>query len=178
MHCKRANNLMMARLDGHAAEVEVRELEEHLFTCSACQARWEKMCALDQLFRSAPMVSAPSRLHARVRARIDRREQARRAIAGGLALAIGTAALALLTLVPIGFTLLENAGAAPALLIGGVETITQLMNLIDPVTRMPLVLLDRFAASLVIVGLGSLAIAVALNGLWIATMRRLRPVGR
>jgi hypothetical protein len=39
---------------------------------------------------------------------------------------------------------------------------------------MVLVLLDQFALPLAVVSVGSLVVALALNGLWIRTVRRLR----
>jgi hypothetical protein len=107
-------------------------------------------------------------------ARIHRREQARRAIVGGLTLALGATVVALLTLVPIALGLLGNLGVAPALLIGGVETVTQLLTLVDGLGRVLLVLLDQFAVPLAVLASGSLLLAAALNGLWIGTMRKLR----
>jgi len=174
MRCKRASNLMAARLDGRLSHATTNELEEHLSACSMCRAEWQKMQAMDRLFKSAPMMSAPRHLHTRVMARINRRDQARRAIVGGLALALGATAVALLTLVPIALGLLENLGIAPALLIGGVETFTQLVTLADGLSRTLFILLDQFAVPLAVVGSGSLLLAIALNGLWIAAMRRLR----
>jgi hypothetical protein len=106
-------------------------------------------------------------------ARINRREQARRAIGGSLALTLGAATLAVLTLLPLALGLLKSWGIAPALFVGGVETITQLLVLVDAMSRMLIVLLDQFARPLLILGLSSLAIALGLNTLWIATMRRL-----
>jgi predicted anti-sigma-YlaC factor YlaD len=154
------------------------ELEEHLMTCSSCQTEWQKLSALDQLFRSAPMVATPRHLHARVTARISRREDARRAIVGGLALAMGAVTLAMLTLVPIALGLLGNLGVAQTLLFGGVETITQVLSLVDTVSQVVFVLLDQFAFQFVLLSLGSFVIAIALNGLWIAAMRRLQVVSR
>ncbi len=174
MRCKRASNLMADRLDGRLNHAAITELEEHLAACSRCRVEWQKMHALDGMFRSAPMRSAPPHLHTRVMARINRREQARRAVVGGLILALGATAVALLTLTPIALGLLENLGIAPTLLIGGVETITQLLTLVDAVSRMLLILLGQLAKPLVAFALGSFTLALALNGLWIVTMRRLR----
>jgi anti-sigma factor RsiW len=165
---------MPARLDGRLDRATITELEEHLARCSTCRAEWQKIYAVDQLLRSAPLRSAPSHLHAQVLARIDRREQARRAIVGSLALALGVTTVALLTLVPIALGLLENLGVAPALLIGGVETVTQFLNLVAVLSRALFVLVDQFAVPLSILVLCSLTIALVLNGLWIAIMRRLR----
>lgn len=173
MHCERAAKMMSARLDGTLDRVEVARLEDHLVTCSACRVEWQKMQALDGLFRSVPMRRAPLVLRAQVMARIDRREQARRAIVGGLTLALGTATLTLLLLAPFALGLLNNLGIAPALLVGGVGTFTQLLVLVDAAGRLLFVLLDRFAQPLAALSLSSLLVALALNGLWIRTVRKL-----
>jgi hypothetical protein len=135
---------------------------------------WQKMEALDQLFLSVPMQDAPPHLYVRVTSRIERREQARRAIVGGMALAVGTATLALMVVVPFALGLLDNLGIGPALLMGGLETITQLVLLFDVLSRTLLILLDQFAFHLALLGAGSLLIAVMFNGLWIVTIRKLR----
>jgi hypothetical protein len=132
------------------------------------------MQALDQLLRSVPMSEAPAGLRAQVMARINRREQARRAILGGLALVLGTVTLTLLLLAPFTLDLLSALGdIAPALLVGGLETIDQLLVLVDALGRTAFILLDQLALPLAVVSLSSLLVAVALNGLWIRTLRRL-----
>jgi predicted anti-sigma-YlaC factor YlaD len=174
MHCEQAAKMMSARLDGTLDRAGVARLEDHLAMCSACQDEWQRVQALDRLFRSVPLCEPPLGLRARVMARIERREQAHRAIMGGLTLVLGTATLALLLLSPFALDLLNNLGIAPALLVGGLETATQFLVLVDALGRMVLVLVDQFALPLAVVSLGSLAVALALNGLWIRTVRRLR----
>jgi anti-sigma factor RsiW len=173
MHCEQADKMMSARLDGTLDRADVAHLEEHLATCSACRVEWQRMQALDGLFRSVPMRQAPLGLRAQVMTRIDRREQARRAIIGGLALALGTTTLAVLMLTPFALGLLNNLGVAPALLVGGAQTVAQLLVLVDALGRLMFALLDRFAQPLAILSLGSLLVALALNGLWIRTVRKL-----
>jgi hypothetical protein len=95
---------------------------------------------------------------------------------GGLTLALGTTTLALLLLAPFALGLLNNLGIAPALLVGGVETVTQLLFLVDALGRLLFVLLDRFAQPLAVLSFGSLLVALALNGLWIRTVRKLSVV--
>jgi anti-sigma factor RsiW len=168
--------MMSARLDGYLDRSEFARLEDHLVTCGACQIEWQKMQAVDQLFRSVPVSQVPLGLCAQVMARIDRREQARRAIFGGLTLVLGTATVALLLMAPFALGLLNNLGIAPALLAGGVGTFNQLVALVHAVGRMAFALLDRFALPFAVVSLGSLLVALALNGLWIRTVRRLTVV--
>jgi anti-sigma factor RsiW len=173
MRCEQAAEMMSARLDGTLDRVEVAYVEDHLATCSACQLEWQRMQYLDRLFRSVPASQAPMGLRAQVMARIDRREQARRAIVGGLALVLGTATLASLLLAPFALDVLNNLGVAPALFAGGLETVTQLLLLVEALGRLLFVLLDRFALPLTVLSLGSLMVALALNGLWIQTVRKL-----
>lgn len=178
MHCKQASHLMAARLDGRLDQAEATKLDEHLAMCGMCRAEWQSMSALDQLFKSASSRSAPAYLRAQVMTRIHRREQVRRGILGGLALALGATAVALLAFVPVALDLLQNVGIGPTLVIGGVETIIQLLALVDALSRTLFVLLEQFAGPLAILGLASLVVALALNGLWVVTMRRLSTARR
>lgn len=173
MRCERARRMMSARLDGHLDRTEITRLRDHLASCGVCRAEWQKMEALDQLFRSAPIRDAPPNLHVRVTSRIERRDQLQRAIVGGVALTTGAATLALLALVPFALNLLGNLGIGPALLMGGLETVTQVLAFFDALSRMLLTLLDQFALPLAILGVGGLLLALVLNGLWIVAMRRL-----
>ena len=166
--------MMSARLDGRLDSTETALLEGHVATCSVCQAEWRSLQALDLMLASAPMVHAPVRLRVQVMARLSRRERARRAIFGSTALALGTVALALLALAPALVGLLDTIGIAPALVSGGPETIAQLLALLGTLGRTLLVLVEKFAVPLVFLGLCSLVMALALNGLWIGAMRRLR----
>jgi len=109
-----------------------------------------------------------------VMARLSRREQARRAIIGGTALALGTVALALLALAPVLLGLLDATGIAPALISGGPETLAQLLALLRTLGHTLLVLAEKFVIPLALLGLCSLVIAVVLNSLWIGAVRRLR----
>jgi predicted anti-sigma-YlaC factor YlaD len=174
MRCEQASMMMSARLDSRLGSREVALLEEHLAGCPACQAEWHKLQALDHLLASAPMVPAPVRLRVLVSARLSRREQARRAIVGGTALALGTIALALLALAPIFLGLLDATGIAPALVSGGPQTIAQLRALLGTMGRTLLVVAEQFAIPLALLSLFSLASAVALNRLWMGAVRRLR----
>ena len=173
MFCEQAGEMMSARLDGRLDSAESALLEDHLVACSACQAEWHSLQALDRVLASAPTVRAPARLRVQVMARLSRREQARRAIIGGIALALGTVALALLALAPVLLALFDATGIAPALASGGPETIVQLLALLGAASRTLLVLADKFAVPFAFLGLFSLVIALALNGLWVGTVRRL-----
>jgi predicted anti-sigma-YlaC factor YlaD len=174
MRCEQAGEMMSAWLDGRLASAEVALLEEHRAGCRVCQAEWRRLQALDRVLASAPMASAPTSLRALILARLSRREQARRAIVGGTTLALGTVALVLLALAPIILGLLDAAGIAPALISGGPQTMAQLLALLGTVGRTLLVMAENFALPLAFLSLFSLAIALALNRLWIGAVRRLR----
>lgn len=177
MRCKKASELMMARLDGQLDHQVTAALDEHLEVCSTCRAEWQRLHALDSLLRSASAVPAPPHLHVWITTRISRREEVRRAIGGGLTLALGAASLALLMLIPVALRLVANLGIAPALLVGGLETAQQLLDLVDAATRTMLILLDQFAVPFALLSAGTLAVAVLLNAIWIAAVRRLQVAG-
>jgi hypothetical protein len=105
--------------------------------------------------------------------RIDRREQARRTVIGGLALVLGAAALALL-LAPSAVGILRSLGIGPALVIGGLETVSQLLILFDAAVRALLVLLDPLAVPLIVLMFSCFLGALALTGLWVTAIRKLR----
>lgn len=178
MRCERALEMMSARLDGRLDSREIALLDDHIATCSACQAEWRRLQALDHLLASAPLVRAPLRLRVRVMTRLSRRTQARRALIGGTALALGTVALALLVLAPALIDLLDAMGIAPALASGGPATIAQLVASLGTLGRVTLVLVGKFAVPLAFLSLCGLAMALALNGLWIGAVRRLRTRAR
>ncbi len=174
MNCKQASKMMSMRLDDRLDSTEIALLEEHLTGCSACQTEWHSLQALDSLLFSAPMVQPSVRMRVQVMTRLNRREQARRAIIGGTTLTLGTVALALLALAPAILGLLNATGIAPALIAGGPETFVQLMTFISTIGRALLVLIEKFALPLTSIGMCSLVTALALNSLWVGTMRRLR----
>lgn len=129
---------------------------------------------LDQLFRSAETQEAPPQLYGRVLTRLERQEHVERAVAGGLVLLLGATAFALLVLIPCALVLVENVGMAPALLTGGPETAAQVLALLNASSRTVFSVAAQSVVPLVILSGGSLLAALALNGLWIAAMRRLQ----
>jgi anti-sigma factor RsiW len=166
--------MMSVRLDGLLDSTEIALLDDHLVTCSACQDEWSRLHALDRLLSFAPMVRAPVRLRVQVMIRLNRREQARRAIIGATTLVLGTVALVLLALAPALLGLLDATSIAPALVSGGPETLTQLLALLGTLGRALMVLVEKFAIPLVFLSLYGLVVAVALNGVWVGAVRRLR----
>jgi len=171
MRCEQADQMMSARLDGRLDHTTAGLLDDHLATCRACRAEWRRLQALDRLLTSAPMAQAPVRLRVQVMTRLNRREQARRAIIGGTALALGTVALALLALAPLLVGLLDAAGIAPALISAGPQTLAQLLVSLGTTGRAFLLLIEKFAVPLAFLGTCSLALALALNSLWVKAVR-------
>jgi anti-sigma factor RsiW len=166
--------MMSERLDGRLGSAEIATLEDHMVVCSECQTEWQKLQALDQLLAAAPVVRPPVRVRVQVMARLSRRDQARRAIFGGTALTLGTASLSLIVLGPFLLGLLQTTGIAPALISGGPATLAQLQTMWETAGRTLMVLTTQLAIPLALVGLCGLAMALALNGLWIGAVRRLR----
>ena len=173
MECKQASIMMSLRLDGLLEAADITRLKDHQAECDTCQVEWDRMQALESLLSAAPMVRPPVRLRVQVMARLDRREQARRAIIGGTALTLGTIALALLMLAPALLGLLNATGIAPALASGGPETINQVLTFACTMGRAILILVEKFLAPLAALGLCSLVTALALNTIWMGAVRRL-----
>jgi len=173
MQCEQASKMMSEWLDDRLDDAEVAVLEDHLSRCSECQAEWSRLQALDTLLSAAAMVRPPVRMRVQVMARLSRRDQARRAIIGGTALGLGTVALAFLALAPVIVGLLDATGVAPALISGGPATIAQLLSFTGAIGRALLVLAETFAVPLAFLSLCSLALALALNRLWLGAVRRL-----
>ncbi len=174
MDCKQATEMMVARLDGHLDDGSTVLLEAHIGACCSCQAEWRSLQRLDDLLTTAPMVRSPVRLRVQVMTRLQRREQARRAIVGSTTLALGTITLMLLLLAPVLLDLLRMVGIAPTLLSAGPETVVQLLALMRTMGRALLVLLETFVTPLAALSLCSLALALALSRLWTGAVSRLR----
>ncbi len=174
MNCKQASKMLSMWLDDLLDNEEVTLLEEHLAGCSVCQTEWHSLQALDGLFASVPMARPPVRMRVRVMTRLSRRDQARRAIIGGMTLTLGTVALALLALAPAILSLLNATGIAPALISGGPQTVVQLTTFAGTMGRTLWILIEKFALPLASLGMCSLVAALILNSLWISAMRHLR----
>ena len=174
MQCKQASEMMSMRLDGCIDEKDSALLDEHLAQCQACQTEWQKLQALDRLLSAAPMVQAPVRVRVQVMTRLERRDQARRAIIGGTMLALGTVALSLLLIAPVLFGLLNATGIAPVLIYGGPQALSHLLAIGETLGGTFIGLIGQLAVPLIILALCGLVSTLVLNGLWIGAMRRLR----
>ncbi len=174
MQCKQASEMMSLWLDGRLESTEVALLDAHLAECETCRAEWHGLQALDSLLASAATIETPVRMRVQVMMRLERRDQARRAIIGGTALTLGTVALALLLVAPALLGLLDALGIAPALIRGGPTTLLHLLDVGETLGRTYIGLIGRLIIPLIILGLCGMTSALALNGLWIGALRRLR----
>jgi anti-sigma factor RsiW len=166
--------MMSLRLDGRLGDAEAARLDAHLAECETCQAEWCSLQALDGLLSSAATLQAPVRMRVQVMARLERRDQARRAIIGGTMLALGAVTLTLLLLAPALSSLLEAVGIAPALIRGGPTTLLHLLGAGETLGRTYVDLIGTLAIPLAVLGVCGVTMALILNGLWIGALRRLR----
>ena len=174
MQCKQASEMMSMRLDGCLDEKDATLLDEHLVQCQACQTEWQKLQALDHLLSSASMVQSPVRVRVQVMTRLERRDQARRAIIGGTMLTLGTVALTILLVAPVLLGLLNATGIAPVLIYGGPQTLSHLLGTGATLGRTAIGLLGELVIPLAFLALCGVASTLVLNGLWIGALRRLR----
>ena len=174
MQCKQASEMMSMRLDGRLDSPEATLLEDHLAQCEPCQVERQKLQALDRLLSTASTVPAPVRVRVQVMIRLERRDQARRAIIGGTTLTLGTVALILLLIAPTLLGLLNTVDIAPALVYGGPQTLSRLLGAGETMGHTFLTLVGKLFIPLSFVGLCGLITVLTLNGLWIGVMRRLR----
>jgi len=172
MECQHASALMSQRLDGQLIDAELAVLERHMETCACCQAEWEALQALDALFAEPRMIPAPAHFKSVVMERITRRDRARRAIGGGIVLALGVAAITGILLAPLLAYSLNVRGILPVLITGGPETASQLLNYLTSLSRTALVLLEQFAAPLRLIAVVCIAAALLLNCLLFGALRR------
>jgi predicted anti-sigma-YlaC factor YlaD len=167
MQCKQASEMMSLHLDGRLDSAEGALLDDHLAECEMCQVEWQSLQALDSLLASAVTIAAPVRVRVQVMTRLERRDKARRVIIGGTTLALGSVALALLGL-------FDAVGIAPALIRGGPTTLLHLLGAGETLGRTYVGLIGSLIIPLAILGLCGVTTALALNGLWIGALRRLR----
>jgi predicted anti-sigma-YlaC factor YlaD len=167
--------MMSARLDGRLAGPAGEALDSHLTSCSRCRGEWDALWSVDQFLSAAPMAPAPVDLHVRVTARLERRQRARRALFGGVTLALGTVALALLALSPVLLGLSNLAAVVPMWESGGREAARVIVSLLGTGARLGVTLLRAFALPVAGIAVCALFLAALFNGLWIGALYRLRP---
>jgi anti-sigma factor RsiW len=172
MECQHASALMSQRLDSQLTDTEVAALEEHLSACVCCQAEWETLQALDALFAMPAVVPAPAHFKGLVMERIRRRDQAKRAITGGIVLMLGVVAVVGLLAAPLLVHTLNIQSVLPVLVAGGPETAGQLISYLASLSRTALVLVEQFAAPLCLLAAAFITAALVLNCMLFGVLRR------
>ncbi len=176
MECSETLERMMLALDGELPPEEWRMLESHLEACAPCRAQWERLQAVERVLQRAPLLAPPPGFAERVMARVDRRRAWRRNVLGGLALAMGTAVVILLGLLPGLWTVPGVANFLAFLVYGG----DILLGRLSGATRLfldSLQLLLRALLSLALpLAFCNLVLALALGILWLGIFRHCRPM--
>lgn len=177
MSCEEALERMMMALDGDLSAEDEEALAAHLEVCGPCRARWERLQAAEALLRSAPLVSPPPGFVGRVMARVDRRRARQRAFFGGLALAMGTALILLISCLPLLRMLPGWANFTVAFAsYGGDVLLSHLVSAARLLARSLGVLAGAVFIRMLPLALCSLMTALLLAGLWWNLLRRWRPV--
>jgi anti-sigma factor RsiW len=70
MSCKRMEVRLIAYLDGHAKESDIRAVETHLVDCAACRARVEGFQGVWSMLGELPQHEPSAAFDARLRARL------------------------------------------------------------------------------------------------------------
>jgi anti-sigma factor RsiW len=70
MSCKRMEARLIAYLDGHAKESDIRAVESHLVDCAACRARVEGFQGVWNMLGELPQHEPSPAFDARLRARL------------------------------------------------------------------------------------------------------------
>jgi len=164
--------MLQEHLDGRLDASDQDLLEAHVAVCEACQAIERDLRSLHAAFGRADTAAPPPGFHALVMARVRRREQARRAVVGGVTLSLGVVALLMLLAVPLLTGLIDCQRIMPALLIGGPETVRRLTSFWGLMVRTSVALLTQLAAPLATLGAFSLIVAILANCLLYRTLRR------
>jgi predicted anti-sigma-YlaC factor YlaD len=167
--CENYSEWMSLAQDGMLNSTQSHLLHTHLAACPPCQAQWEAMTLISQMFHAAPMVTPIPGFAARFQARVAyRREQRRQALILVL-LSVGVIAIAILSL-PSLFGVLSFAGQ----LILPYRIITYIQGLFDWVyivlsalADAAWVLIRHFATTPAgLAFIGSVAVAGALVLVW------------
>ena len=172
MECQHASTLMSQRLDGQLSENQESGLDEHLATCVCCRDEWEELQALDMLFAEPLVIPAPVQFKGMVMERIRRREQAKRAVTGGIVLMLGVVAIVGLLLAPLLVHTLNIQGVLPVLLAGGPTTASHVINYLESLGRAAVVLVEQLAGPLCTIAAAFLTAALVLNCALIGVLRR------
>ncbi len=96
--CQTIQEWMSLAQDGQLGSLESRRMHEHIMTCAECQAHWNALMSLAQVFHAAPMIGPQPGFMLRLQARMAYREEQRRRALVILLLTIGVIALLILAL--------------------------------------------------------------------------------
>jgi predicted anti-sigma-YlaC factor YlaD len=179
---ERISEFMSTALDGLLDADAERTLQQHLATCSTCQAEWQAMQRISALFRQSPPVGPPLGFAVRLDRRLAEKEKKRRQTFGGLALLTGSLSLAGVTVAAVlmiaaGLLAWHSFGSAPAVQegAGAVSQVASGMGLVGKGATLFLkdLLLRYGPPLLVLVGIG-LAVLTAIWA-WLYSKRPRRP---
>jgi predicted anti-sigma-YlaC factor YlaD len=167
---ERISELMSMALDGLLDAGAEHKLQQHLASCSSCQAEWQAMQQVADLFQQSPTIGPPLGFAIRVDRRLATKEKQRRQTFGGLALLTSSLSLAGVTVAVImivaGVLAWHWFGAVPAMQegAGAVSQVASGMGLVGKgVTLFLKDLLLRYGPPLLVVVGISLAV---LTGIW------------
>lgn len=177
MECSEALERMMLALDGELPPQEWRMLESHLEACAPCRAQWERLQVVEQVLQRAPLLAPPPGFAGRVMARVDRRRARRRTVLGGLALATGAAAVILLSLLPVLWTVPGVANFLAFLVHGGDILLGRLAGATHLFLDSLQLLLSALLSLTLPLALCHLILALGLGVLWLGLFRRWQPMG-
>ncbi len=116
-------DLMSLSLDGMLSTGEQQQLDQHLSTCPACQATWNKWQRISHVLTVQPFAGPPPGFAMRLDSALQRREQRHERVLAGWVLAGGT--LTVLALIVLGTALTTGLwmASAPAARVQLVETL-------------------------------------------------------
>lgn len=118
------SEMMSLALDGLLDSEESQRLDHHLRTCLACQAEWGKWQRIAQVLQAEPFAGPPQGFAMSVDRALQRSEQRREHILGGLMLAGGTLSISALVLLVVGLTTALWLAISPAARLAATEYLT------------------------------------------------------
>lgn len=93
MQCSEYSEQISLELDDLLDETQAARLQVHLAQCDSCRAEWETMRRLSSVLESEPLLCPTAGFSDRVAARLQRREERRRRLRGGLGMMAGSIGL-------------------------------------------------------------------------------------
>jgi anti-sigma factor RsiW len=178
---ERISELMSMALDGLLDAGTERKLQEHLASCASCQAEWQAMQRVEDLFQQSAPIGPPLGFAIRVDRQLATKEKQRRRRFGGLALLTSSLSMAGVTVAVVvliaGILAWHWFGAVPAVQEGA-ETVSQIASGVGLVGKGATLflkdLLLRYGPPLLIVVGISLVVLTAVWA-WLYSKRPRRP---